>query len=32
MIISGRCEKGSTILTTNRHYKSWAKIFNNDGT
>lgn len=31
-IISGRYEKGSTILTTNQHYKGWAKIFNNDST
>lgn len=31
-IISGRYEKGSTILTTNQIYKHWARIFNNDAT
>lgn len=31
-IISGRYEKGSTIITTNRAYKHWAGIFNNDST
>ena len=31
-IISGRYEKGSTVLTTNQPYKNWARIFNNDAT
>jgi len=31
-IISGRYEKGSTILTTNQPYKNWLRIFNNDAT
>lgn len=31
-IISGRYEKGSTIITTNRAYKHWPKVFNNDST
>lgn len=31
-IISGRYEKGSTILTTNLIYKHWSRIFNNDAT
>ena len=31
-IISQRNEHGSTILTTNRVYKKWAEIFNNDST
>ena len=31
-IISGRYEKGSTILTTNQAYKHWLRIFNNDAT
>jgi DNA replication protein DnaC len=31
-IISGRYEKGSTILTTNLAYKHWSRIFNNDAT
>jgi len=31
-IISGRYEKGSTIITTNQPYKNWARIFNNDAT
>jgi DNA replication protein DnaC len=31
-IISGRYEKGSTIITTNQLYKHWARIFNNDAT
>ena len=31
-IISGRYEKGSTILTTNQAYKHWPRIFNNDST
>lgn len=29
-VISGRYEKGSTIFTTNRTYKEWSIIFNND--
>lgn len=31
-IISGRYEKGSTVITTNRAYKHWPKVFNNDST
>jgi len=31
-IISGRYEKGSTIITTNQAYKHWPRIFNNDST
>jgi len=31
-IISHRYERGSTVLTTNRPYKQWAGIFNNDAT
>jgi DNA replication protein DnaC len=31
-IISGRYEKGSTVITTNQPYKNWARIFNNDTT
>jgi DNA replication protein DnaC len=31
-IISHRYERGSTMLTTNRPYKHWAEIFNNDAT
>lgn len=31
-IISGRYESGSTILTTNRAFKDWPAIFNNDST
>lgn len=31
-IISLRYEKGSTIITTNRAFKDWAEIFNNDST
>ena len=31
-IISGRYEKGSTIITTNQIYKYWSRIFNNDAT
>ena len=31
-IISGRYEKGSTIITTNQIYKNWSRIFNNDST
>jgi DNA replication protein DnaC len=29
-IISGRYEKGSTLITTNLIYKNWSRIFNND--
>ena len=31
-IISGRYEKGATVITTNQVYKQWARIFNNDAT
>ena len=31
-IISHRYERGATLLTTNRVYKQWASIFNNDST
>ena len=31
-IISHRYECGSTVITTNRTFKNWAKIFNNDAT
>jgi DNA replication protein DnaC len=31
-IISGRYEKGSTLITTNQIYKNWTHIFNNDAT
>jgi len=31
-IISGRYENGSTVITTNRAYKDWPEIFNNDST
>jgi len=30
-VISGRYEQGSTVITTNKAYKDWVKIFNNDG-
>ena len=29
-IISHRYERGATLMTTNRTYKQWASIFNND--
>jgi DNA replication protein DnaC len=29
-VISGRYERSSTIITTNRAFKNWAEIFNND--
>ena len=29
-IISGRYEKGSTVITSNLIYKHWSRIFNND--
>lgn len=31
-IISQRYERGSTIITTNRVYKKWPEVFNNDST
>jgi DNA replication protein DnaC len=31
-IISARYERGSIILTTNKPFKQWASIFNNDAT
>nr|WP_246540498.1 ATP-binding protein [sulfur-oxidizing endosymbiont of Gigantopelta aegis] len=31
-IISGRYEVGSTVITTNRAFKDWPEIFNNDST
>jgi DNA replication protein DnaC len=31
-IISGRYERGSIVLTTNKIYKHWPSIFNNDST
>jgi len=31
-VISGRYEKGSIVITSNRVYKEWPKIFNNDAT
>jgi DNA replication protein DnaC len=31
-VISGRYERGATILTSNRAYKHWPEIFNNDST
>jgi len=31
-IISGRYEIGSTLITTNRAFKNWPEIFNNDST
>lgn len=31
-IISSRYEKGSTIITTNKSYKEWPEIFNQDNT
>ncbi len=30
-VISGRYERGSTVITTNKAYKDWVTIFNNDG-
>jgi DNA replication protein DnaC len=30
--ISGRYERGSTIVTSNRVHKQWPEIFNNDST
>jgi DNA replication protein DnaC len=31
-IISGRYERAPTVINTNRTYKHWAQIFNNDST
>jgi len=31
-VIGGRYEKASTVFTTNRPYKKWSEIFNNDTT
>lgn len=31
-VISGRYERGSIVLTTNKIFKHWASIFNNDST
>ena len=31
-IISGRYEKGATVITTNRAFNQWPEIFNNDAT
>ena len=31
-IISARYERSSTIVTSNRAFKHWAEIFNNDST
>jgi len=31
-VISARYERGSIVITTNRAYKHWAEIFNNDAT
>lgn len=31
-VISQRYEHGSIILTTNKHFKKWPEIFNNDST
>lgn len=31
-VISGRYEVGSTIITSNRAFKDWPEIFNNDST
>ena len=31
-IVSGRYEIGSTVITTNRAFKDWPEIFNNDST
>ena len=31
-VISGRYERGALIITSNRAYKHWPEIFNNDST
>ena len=31
-VISQRYERGSTVITSNRAYKQWPEIFNNDST
>ncbi len=31
-VISGRYERGAIILTTNKAFKQWPSIFNNDST
>lgn len=31
-IVSGRYEQSSTVITSNRAFKNWAEIFNNDST
>ena len=31
-VISVRYEQGSTLITSNRAFKDWPKIFNNDST
>ena len=31
-VISQRYEHGSTVITTNRVFRKWAEIFNNDST
>jgi DNA replication protein DnaC len=31
-VLAERYEKASTVLTTNRAYKEWVQIFNNDAT
>ena len=31
-VISGRYEKGALLITSNRAYKDWPEIFNNDAT
>ena len=31
-IVSQRYERGSTVITTNRVYRKWPEIFNNDAT
>ena len=31
-VISGRYERGAIVITTNRAYKHWPEIFNNDST
>ena len=31
-IVSQRYERGATVITTNRLYRKWPEIFNNDAT